>query len=95
MVRAPITPTDMKQEERDKLMAVLPNRFEVKWDDERQGSCGETTVWDTDNEMEHEFSKLTKASMAIGTLLRQEERMGFSRGQSDVRHGVKLALGLK
>lgn len=84
----------MKQEERDKLNAALPIRFDVKWDDEREGSCGETTVWDNDNEVEYTFSKLTKASMAMATLLREEERMGFARGQIDVRHGVKLALGL-
>lgn len=84
----------MTTTERDKLKAVLPDRFEMHFDDDREGSIGETAFWDKDNEVEYSFSKLVTASGAITTLLRNEKEYGFAHGKSEVQHGVKLALGL-
>lgn len=80
--------------ERTKLKEVLPERFELTSDDERQGSCGETTLWDKDSEVEYTYSKMMTASDVITALLRNEKEYGFAHGKSEVQLGVKLALGL-
>lgn len=84
----------MQQEERNKLMAVLDDRFTVTWDDERQGSVHSTTIWDTQAEAEYEYSKNIPAKQVIALLLREEQQRGLASGRTEVQYHIKKALDL-